>query len=225
MSDTWGILSKFIRSPSGTIELSSPYFNMEFDVITSEQHKWSADVTSNPVEDGNTVTDHIKINPDSLDITGVISNASLSRWKGHFIEKFLDILDRESNIQRAFDQLRKLLEKRQPVMIYTRYRNYPDMVLTSLSIPRDKDSGDAIEFTASFTHIKRVKTLTVDSSEAGINPEQTSSKATKNQSMPTQNTGRNHPTGLEVSEREKTENTISVTNIETQTDTNVVISR
>jgi hypothetical protein len=165
MSDTWGILSKFVGCPKAAVEINNAFFNMEFDVVISEQHKWGAEVTTNPVEDGNTLTDHIRINSDSLDITGIISNASLSRWKGHFIEKLFDILQPESNVQRAFDQLRKLLEKRQPVMIYTRYRNYPDMVLTSLSIPRNKDSGDAIEFTASFTHVKRVQTLTVDASE------------------------------------------------------------
>lgn len=190
MSDTWGIILDLLTSRDATVELSSPFLNMEFDMVTSEQHRWGAAVTSNPVEDGSDVADHIKVNPDTLEITGVISNASLSRWKGQFIERALNILDRESNVQRAFDRLRKLLENKQPVTVYTRYKTYPNMVLTSLSIPRSKDNGDAIEFTAGFTHIKRVKTITVDAEDAGINAASSSDKSTGRKSQDKQNHGK-----------------------------------
>lgn len=206
MSDTWGILSKSLKKPSGALELSNHLINIEFDVITTERHKWGASITSNPVEDGSFVADHVGLTPDSLDITAVISNASLERWKGEFLEKLFNIFDGESNIQKAFDQLRKLLESRQPVVIYTRYRCYTDMVLTSLSIPRTKDSGDAIEFDASFTHIKRVSTLIVDAADAGIYPEKTESESTKRKSESPKNKGSTPPTQTDEETKTKVEN-------------------
>ncbi|WP_114987715.1 phage baseplate protein [Pragia fontium] len=43
---------------------------MEFDVVTSESHTWTADVTTNPVETGAVITDHVQLKPDSLEISG-----------------------------------------------------------------------------------------------------------------------------------------------------------
>lgn len=190
MSDTWGILSKYLKKPSATVEISNFLLNMEFDVVSNESHQWSSNVTSNPIETGEAVSDHVQLNPDKLDISGIISNSTLEGSKGKFLDMLFDFLDGESNVQKAFDQLRKLHENRQPVTVYTRYKTYNDMVLTSLSIPRAKESGDSIEFSASFTHVKRVSTLTVDSDDAGINPKSTSSVSTGLKAQTTQNRGR-----------------------------------
>lgn len=209
MSDTWGILSKYLNKPSATVEVSNLFFNMEFDVVTTESHKWEATVTSNPVEMGTAVTDHVQLSPDTVEIAGIISNASLEVSKGKFIDKLLGLLDGESNVQRAFDQLRKLLENRQPVTVYTRYKTYSNMVLTSLSIPRSKDSGDSIEFTASFTHVRRVSTLTVDAEDAGINPGQTSSTDVKHRSEPKNNAGKQNTSQVDNNTEIKTETVVN----------------
>ncbi|PHI29694.1 phage baseplate protein [Budvicia aquatica] len=217
MSSVWGILAKYLTSPSGVVGFQNEYINMEFDVITNESHNWTADVTTNPIETGEVVTDHVQLKPDSLEISGIVSNASIQRWRGRFLETVFDFLNGESNVQKAFDQLRMLLEKRQPVMVYTKYRNYPDMVLTRLSIPRKAGDGDCIEFSATFTHIKRVSTLTVDAEEAGINPKQGDSPATERKSSPKSDKGSAYPSTAEpdvaVYVENKTttiENTVSI---------------
>ncbi|MBK5072025.1 hypothetical protein I2492_03200 [Budviciaceae bacterium CWB-B4] len=197
MSATWGILIKKIMSNTDAVTLNNNYINMEFDVVTSEEHTWTSEVTSNPVEYGELVCDHVQRKADTLTLSGVISNASLQRWRGYVWEKISELLNRESNVQIAFDQFRKIMDDKQPVTIYTRYRNYPDMVMTSLSIPRKKEDGDAIEFSASFTHIKRVTTLLVDSEEAGINPEQSDTPETGQKSSGKQNRGKEQPISVD----------------------------
>ena len=203
MSDVWGILSKYLKKPSATVEVSGFMLNMEFDVVSSEQHQWEANVTSNPVEIGSTINDHVQLQPDKLDISGIISNSTLEGSKGKFLEKLFDFLDGETAVQKAFDQLRKLLESCQPVTVYTRYKTYNDMVLTSLSIPRTVENGDSIEFTASFTHIKRVSTLTVNAEDAGINPKSTSDESIGRKSQPQQNQGNTTPRSVTPEDTKK----------------------
>lgn len=184
MSNIWGILAKKLTAGNDAVSFSSGYLNMEFDVITSEDHSWLSTVTSNPVENGQPVCDHIQRSPDKLDIKGIISNASMKRWRGSLIEKVAGMLAPESEIQQAFDKLRKLMDDRLPVTVYTRYRTYPNMVLTELSIPRQPSDGDSIEFNAKFTHIRMVSTLIINSADAGIHPKQTQKKNGGNTKTP-----------------------------------------
>ncbi len=207
MSAVWGILANMLKPDSGVVGLQGQYLNMEFDVVMTEDHTWASEVTSNPVEDGEPVCDHVQRKADTLSISGVISNASLQRWKGYFWEKLSELLTRESDVQIAFDKLRQIMDDRQPVTVYTRYRTYPDMVMTSLSIPRKREDGDAIEFTASFTHVRRVSTLLVDSEEAGINPEQSDSAETEHKSSDTKNRGKDQPVTVDIEIANKAEKT------------------
>ena len=54
------------------------YGNIELDAMLDESHEWSADVTSNPVEDGAPVTDHVIEQADKLTIRGVVTDAPLN---------------------------------------------------------------------------------------------------------------------------------------------------
>ncbi|AKJ41493.1 phage baseplate protein [Pragia fontium] len=203
MSAVWGILIKRIMANTDVVSLNNQYINMEFDVVVAEDHTWTSEVTSNPVEYGEPVCDHVQRKADTLSLSGVISNASLQRWRGYIWEKIGDLLNKESNVQIAFDKFRKIMDDKQPVTVYTRYRNYPDMVMTSLTIPRKREDGDAIEFTASFTHIKRVATLLVDAEEAGINPEQSDTKETGQKSSGKQNRGKEQPISVDKTTEKK----------------------
>jgi|GEM_PF-5165794 len=213
----WGILSKIFKLPSTTIQIRHLSFNMEFDVVTNESHKWEATTTSNPVETGSQISDHIQVLPDKLDMTGIISNSSLIWMKDNLLTlgKAVGLYDGESEVQKAFDLLRKLLENRQAVTVYTRYRTYPSMVLTSLSIPRSIENGDAIEFTASFTHIKQVATLIVDASDAGINSDSTSSEDVGRRTESTSNTGNKNCSGTSTETKITVNNQVNIGNKQT----------
>jgi hypothetical protein len=50
---------------------------VELDASLSETHSMSAEVTNHPVEEGSEISDHIRKQPDSIQISGVVSNTPL----------------------------------------------------------------------------------------------------------------------------------------------------
>ena len=134
--------------------------NIELDANLEESHEWSAEATMNPVEEGSPVTDHVIEQPDTLRIRGFVSETPLTASES--VRGAKNTPWAESITQPVFDLLRALIKAREVVTVYTKYRNYPDMILTSLSIPRTAATGEAIEFSADFVNIRKVATQTVD---------------------------------------------------------------
>lgn len=136
------------------------YGNIELDAVLDESHDWQADATMNPVEEGSPVTDHIIEQPDKLKIRGFVTETPLVASES--VRGAKSVPWAESITQPVFDLLRELIKKRELITVYTKYRIYDDMVLTNLTIPRSAATGEAIEFTAEFVHIRKVATQTVD---------------------------------------------------------------
>lgn len=133
--------------------------NLELDASMDEAHEWTAEATSNPVEDGAPSTDHIIEQADKIRLRGVVTDAPmvLSPTVPDLLSVVLG-----SRAQDAFDLLRAIIKQREPVTVYTKHRIYPDMILTSVNIPRTPADGEAIEFTAEFIHLRKVATQVVD---------------------------------------------------------------
>lgn len=140
--------------------------SIDLDVTMDEAHEWTNDVTTSPVEIGSPITDHIQELPDRLNITGMISDAAIS-------ESILSQLQTASSggvdsssyitrVQTTFDLLRAMIKWKKLVTVYTRYKIYPDMALSSVNIPRSAGIGEAINFTAQFVHVRLVESQTVD---------------------------------------------------------------
>ena len=145
--------------------------SIDLDVTMDESHEWQNDVTTNPVETGSPIADHIQIMPDKLRITGMISDSSIS---DAVIKQFSGIDGTQflTRVQTAFDVLRKLKEDRKLITVYTKFKVYTDMALTSLSIPRNNQTGDSIQFSVEFVHVRIVNTQTIDMPK-GVNPKKT----------------------------------------------------
>ena len=136
------------------------YGNIELDAMLDESHEWSADVTSNPVEDGAPVTDHVIEQADKLTIRGVVTDAPLNASSS--ILGFIGGGSADNKTQTVFDLLDTLIKKREVLTVYTKHKTYDDMVLTNVTIPRSASVGEAVEFRAEFIHIRKVATQTVD---------------------------------------------------------------
>ena len=54
------------------------YGNIELDAALDENHEWSAEATSNPVEEGAPVTDHVIEQSDKLKIRGFVTDSPLN---------------------------------------------------------------------------------------------------------------------------------------------------
>lgn len=146
------------------------YGNVEIDAVFEEKHEWAVEPTTNPVEDGAPVTDHIIDMPDLLILRGFITDAPLTysaSFSGFFNDGAIS-----NRTQTVFDLLYQLNKIKLPMTVYTKYMTYKDMVLTRVTIPRIAGVGEAFEFNAEFTNIRKVETQIVDVPD-GINPKKT----------------------------------------------------
>lgn len=174
--------------------------SLEFDVLVNEKHEWSSDITTNPVEVGAPVADHILLNPDKFSVTAMISDSSLTGTFYDTVSRRIisqeNTSQAESNTQLTFNLLRSLLEDRQTLIVYTKYRTYTDMAISSIGIPRSFEDGNSIQFTVEFTHIRIVSTQTVKV-PAGISKklDKKSTDGVKKKTDPLKTGGSKQPVG------------------------------
>ncbi len=132
----------------------------EIDVSVNETHTFDSMITSDPVEKGANITDNIKALPETVTLTGVVSDTPF----GQLAERRTD---GELNSASALDFLRAIRDAREPVTIETSLRKYESMALERLSVPMNVSIGDSFQFTATFKQIRIITTLreTVDTEQ------------------------------------------------------------
>lgn len=132
--------------------------SLDFDATLDEVHDWKNEVTQNPVEEGSPVTDHVIEKSDKLRLTGVITNSPL---RGEFAGQYFGGENESPRIQTTFDAIRELHKARQSVTVYTKHYVYDDMVIETVSIPRNAQIGEEVQFTLELVHVRFVKTQMV----------------------------------------------------------------
>lgn len=137
------------------------------DCSVNEGHTAENDVTDHPVEKGFAVTDHVRNKPDTLSIEGVISNTPFSRSQQlRTVEAFGITFDSATDqdltlgqpgyAEQGYMALRAIRDGGNLITVTTSLRTYDSMVMTSLVVPRSKDTGDALRFTAQFKLVRVV---------------------------------------------------------------------
>ena len=137
--------------------------DLTLDVATVVDHGFSSEVTTHPVSEGEDISDHVTPQADVITITGIISRTPIN--PAIALEQLSN-----SRYQRAFDKLRDLKERPRLITLLTQRRQYDDMVLTSINITDDAATGDSIQFTATFQHIRQVQVLVTRFSDAAQRP-------------------------------------------------------
>lgn len=149
--------------------------NLTLDATISDKVSIRNEVTSLPIEDGSDVNDHIIKKPLSLTIVGVVSNTPLASAIGltAYTESFKSsaagqlIKDTGTRVDSALDELLRIAGRTSGelidssdvpiVTVVTGLKVYSNLVLTMLNIERDRNTGDALPFTAEFTNIHKAK--------------------------------------------------------------------
>lgn len=140
---------------------------IELDATLSESHTSRVDATKHPVERGAKITDHLRNEPDSITITGFVSNTPISRAAQtravNVVGTDVQTTAQQSSAfatpgyaEEAFAKLRDIQTKGVLVTVTTELRTYESMALVSLEVPRDKSVGDALVFTATFEQVQVV---------------------------------------------------------------------
>ena len=122
------MIGLFFGGKSFKTIIANEYGNIELDANLEENHEWSAESTSNPVEEGAPISDHVIENADKLKIRGFVSDApmgpllsstGISRVIGLFNGRKIS-----SPSQGVFDALNSLIKKREPMTVYTKHKIY-----------------------------------------------------------------------------------------------------
>lgn len=121
------------------------------DISVSEDHSFEAEVTSHPVESGSTISDNIRPMPIKVSMQCMVSNTPLEPLRSR-----RDPLLPYALAQSALAHLKKVWAKREPVTIRTSLGTFTNMAMTSLSVPRSAEDGDALKFSVAFTQIVTV---------------------------------------------------------------------
>lgn len=171
------------------------YGNIELDAVLDENHEWSAEATSNPVEVGAPVTDHVIDQSDKLKIRGFVTDTPLNLSQS--VSELVNSGNVGNRTQAVFGLLHQLIKLKEPMTVYTKHRIYDDMVMTNVTIPRSAGVGEAIEFSAEFINIRKVATQMVDVPD-GISPKKDAkaggaSGSTARKAEPTKDAGRRQP--------------------------------
>lgn len=136
--------------------------DIELDASLSEVHSASVEVTDHPVESGASISDHARALPEQLTIEGLVTNNPLWGPTQPATEAFQKGRPvRASAPSRSGAIYRKLLALKDAgtaIDVKTGLREYTDMVITSLNVPRDASTGDALRFSIT---LKQIKTATL----------------------------------------------------------------
>lgn len=127
-------LARFAQSVALLVTPSPVPDKFFTDVTTNQSHDLKWVMTKSPIENGSTITDHVRKVPDVLSITGIISDTPL----------FPPSPIVANRAQREFQKLLSFAEAREPVFVATSLKIYPNMIITSIGASRDADSGGAI---------------------------------------------------------------------------------
>lgn len=116
---------KYAKSQIGTVI---------FDTTVMEEHKFSSRITNYPIENGTIISDHIINDPDSISLSGIVSDTPIN------------ILASSNRSIDAFNKLVDLHRKREVFDVVTGIRVYRNMAITTLNIPRNIKTGQSLTF-------------------------------------------------------------------------------
>lgn len=135
--------------------------NIEPDVVVSEKHSETVEVTKHPIEEGANPTDHARVLPARYQLEGFVTNTPLSQIDREARGVIADVSSTGAPgaagyAHQAIAALRKLKDDRRAVTIDTTLRTYTNMVLVALEVPRDSKIADAFRFSATFEEVRFV---------------------------------------------------------------------
>jgi hypothetical protein len=128
---------------------------IEVDVAVAETHETNCDITENPVEAGANVSDHVFFKPVMLTVEGLVSDTPVK-----FLAGLTSLFD-DNRSRKTYEELLALQEDREPVDVITGLKQYNNMILKTLTVPRSADTGRALRFTAVFQEVRIVESATI----------------------------------------------------------------
>jgi hypothetical protein len=147
----------------------------EIDAFFVESYNFSNRMTNLTVEEGSNISDHVVEEPDTIDLEAFIGATKFETFTGEIPTDLSEVEipdDPKSRIRQAYHELLRMKRARQPLDVVTGLDTFTNMVIISLNISRDVETGADLPFSMSLQKIETVK-----SEETQINASPSSSSA------------------------------------------------
>lgn len=148
-----------------------------FDVTFSENHDFENTITQFPVQSGASINDNAYNNPVTLTLVIGVSDVLSNVQPGQF----------SSNPSRsisAFNVLQNLWQTKQQMDIYTSLCSYPNMIIKSLNITKDKTTMNALKATVILQQILVTNATVTQLAAVSGNPQVTDSTSSSAHTTP-----------------------------------------
>jgi hypothetical protein len=149
------------------------------DASISENTQLSVTVTDHPIEDGSDVTDHVRDDPDQIQIDGIVSRTPVENPVSLLLES-------SYRHESAWLQLGSWLKSHTLLKVKTSVKTYDSFVMLSLTRIRSADVGEALQVSMKLKQIVKVKSSEVaaPARPAGIQTPATSATGTAGAASP-----------------------------------------
>ena len=163
------------ETTDGITSLTAVEHILEFDAVTEENHESFSEITQHTVETGESISDHKRANPRTIDITAFVTNTPLDTppqsgpnstaaravtedTENGVVTTFSEVFDRVSDV---WGTLLELQRESIELTVSTRYQVYENVQLIGFSVPRDTPE-DALTFELSLQEVFKAETRLVD---------------------------------------------------------------
>lgn len=136
---------------------------VELDAAITEKHMAKVEITKHPIEEGANPTDHARLLPYAISVDGLLTNtplgAELRAARGVTSDRTTSTgaFGAAGPAQRSMAALEKIRTDRRAVTVVSDFRTYSNMLITSIDVPVDARTGEAIRFSISMEEIRFVK--------------------------------------------------------------------
>ena len=145
---------------------------IEFEATVSASHEGTSTITRHPVEEGANVTDHIRDEPETLELDVVVSNFPLIIAASLRASPSVPGGNPKTRAADAWEFIRDLRKQGKTVTASTKLRDYPNMAIRRQGTVQDKDTGEIVRMTISLEEIVIATTQTVNPPDP-VNPSRT----------------------------------------------------
>lgn len=118
------------------------------DATVSEEHSINIQTTEHPVERGFAITDHRRVQPKVIKLSGIISN--------YPVKLFASAGGARNEVAAAWNVFNQLKDSGDLVTVSTSLATYENMMITDVSVPRDAKRGNSLELTVTCKELRIV---------------------------------------------------------------------
>ena len=149
------LLAEPNRSAAIGVNVSGPtdVLLIQFDASISERYSRRKEITQHPVEAGADVSDHSRTLPLEITIHGWVTDDPIIVLRSINATPSVRGGDPRTRVENAWKELNRIMDEESEVKIISGLDDFRNMVLKSIDVKRDKDSGRILDATIALQQI------------------------------------------------------------------------